>query len=683
MFDSVVERTSFCRVSKSHDGKSIQLIRLADIEGGILREFYQDEEMPKSFANRDRLYWRDGLDSDVTFGIWNWTASPNKTDPSKDYITMSYDRNAQVIEVVRIHGATTIKKLVEMIEKGLSIPLACNSVLLCVEVGTILSAGKFEGVLCTRADINMENTLLTLRDDVYSLPLYSFGKKDIISLDGKQFYRNLDCGSPQGNILVKEPLEIVRDVVVSRASWSAVKPLNVTRDIWRSVRELVSKGPERSLYEEIAEVCLCDEKKAKEYVDDFMSRIEQYIGPNDLDSSVLEGILKSSPALMQECEHSISEKWRREHKGELEKAQKELDEVKGEIQKKFVELEKKESEITSLTDKLEKLGGDLQSKEQLLDDVSKKVRERISDARRDVANFIAEMVFTQPCNLISTDNITRASGAYFIGKSLISDEQEDVSNWKEAISSLEYELPEAGVSNKYSDGFAAFLYSSFINHFPLLLAGPNGESIVDAFSLSLFGKTAGIIDCSCPYSREVVKEVCSSSDPVVMIKHALRNEWVTHIPEFNNNAKYFFIVHPFVEDLFIEPKSLFSYALPFFTDLIIDSTPTRQFLGSHRSESFEEYPCQKSKDRNNIYGSLLASLGFNTYIRSRIQSVITDFQAIMGSRSEDLDCLFAIFSYAFIANSQQGSLLDKFENKMKIGKDLKKELTVFMGMDDA
>ena len=62
MMDSSVERRSLCKVSESHDGNK-QLIRLADIEDGILEEFKRDEGMPRNFDNRDRLYWRDGPSS--------------------------------------------------------------------------------------------------------------------------------------------------------------------------------------------------------------------------------------------------------------------------------------------------------------------------------------------------------------------------------------------------------------------------------------------------------------------------------------------------------------------------------------------------------------------------------------------------------------------------------------------
>ena len=54
---------------------------------------------------------------------------------------------------------------------------------------------------------------------------------------------------------------------------------------------------------------------------------------------------------------------------------------------------------------------------------------------------------------------------------------------------------------------------------------------------------------------------------IFTVKHAFRSEWITHIPDFQKIGGYHFIVHPFAEDLMIEPRNLFSYTLPVFTEL--------------------------------------------------------------------------------------------------------------------
>ena len=71
MADSLIERISLCRVSmtKDKDDKdTLRLIRLADVEDGILKEFHPSNGN-KLFDNRDRLFWRNGPDVIGSFGI--------------------------------------------------------------------------------------------------------------------------------------------------------------------------------------------------------------------------------------------------------------------------------------------------------------------------------------------------------------------------------------------------------------------------------------------------------------------------------------------------------------------------------------------------------------------------------------------------------------------------------------
>ena len=72
---SEYQYVSLCVVSVP-DFKNIRwLFRIADINRrGQIEAFYADEDKPKSFANRERLFWRDGPSEEGTVGIWNWNA---------------------------------------------------------------------------------------------------------------------------------------------------------------------------------------------------------------------------------------------------------------------------------------------------------------------------------------------------------------------------------------------------------------------------------------------------------------------------------------------------------------------------------------------------------------------------------------------------------------------------------
>ena len=662
---------SLCRVSRRPDYPEPWLIRLADVEDDTLKVFQQDREQPKLFDNRDRLFWRNGPDNNGAFGIWEWSAVPNLDVSSrqKDHIKTKYVKDMQAVEVIEILSAPTIGSLLDtIVNEGLIIVPVSNSMLLCPRA----NSNKYEGVLCTRREFSLEDGHFRLEDSVFSLPLYSFTSEDTISLDGKVFYKKLDCGEPVRKILVKEPLEIVRNIILRRTSWSAVKTQGITKSTWRIICGLIAGLPADSVYEEVASVCQCSEERAKIYIDRFLSQAEKYIGHEDYDSSVMAAVIENNSGLRAKIEGIVSERWHEEHKEAIIKAEKEIEALTSEIKTKTDELNARKSELSSAEAMLEDIKERIQAQEQLAEDISVKVKSRISEARKDAADFIAEMAFTaQPT--------PQTPAFYSAGRDYVSDDADCNDSWKGAVETLSLELREAGVAEQYTLGFSAFLYSAYINHFPTLLAGPNGESISDAFSVSLFGKTAGVADCSVPYSPGV--EI--GTDDVFMVKHVFRNEWIAHIAELQKFKGYHFIIHPFTEDLFIEPKSLFSYALPVFTELIVDSLPAGNYIGAKRSQNYEEYKPQKPEAK---YDKLLKSLGFTSYARNRLQAVITDFHALMASvnapENTDFDCLFAVFPYALITCRDKSALPGKISGSMRITSGLNRELSAFMGIDD-
>lgn len=664
MADSLIERISLCRVSmtKDKDDKdTLRLIRLADVEDGILKEFHPSNGN-KFFDNRDRLFWRNGPDVIGSFGIWKWSAVPNNKDYTKDYVISDYAEDLQAVEIIRVSSVTTIEKLSEiMTDGGLIIKPVSKRFLLCPQT---VSSIKYRGLLCSVNNFSVEGGKFRLKDDVTNLPLYSFSPDDTINIDEKIFYMSLECGKPERMELVKNPLEIVRGIIRQRISWAKVKPVGIAKSTWQEIRAFITGMPADSVHQEVASACLCDEYEAKSYVDSFLSQAEKYIDDEDCEG-IISAICENSPEIRGKIETAISENWHIAHQEKIDEADRKIEAVE-------TELDAKKNELSLAEARLNDINKRIQAQEKLVQEVSVKVKQRISDARKDAASFIAEMSFINP----NRESLSSPPVFYSPGINRTHDDTEYIHDWKDALDVLCYELIEAGVAQKYAQKFAAFLYSAYINRIPILMAGPNGEDIAEAFSVSLFGKTAGVADCSVSYFPGFEREITAGNDNVFIVKHVFRSEWITHIPDFQKLSGYCFIVHPFAEDLIIEPKSLFTYALPVFTELIADSPSKGNYIGAKRSESYKEYQHEKP---GAIHDSLLRSFGFTVYTRYRVKAVLDDFHALSDSHDVDSDCLFALFPYAFLADRNRDSLLDRFPD---ISDGLRKELVAFIGEND-
>ena len=640
---------SLCQVTKNNKERLL-LKRLADIEKEELIKFTSTEEWGR-FEKRSSFYHENGPSTEGYIGVWEWTATENWNNPDKDKIEAHHINNIYATEIFEVPDTVTIDDVRKKLVDGIPLHYVSNRTLFCIKS----SGPKFEGVLCSSKDLYSDAGTTFINDNVISLPVYVINKSDTVILSDKKFYRYIDLGAESRTIFLKDRLEIIRIIVKNRTTWRAAKELGVIKANWKTFREFLCKTPIKSIYEEIAEKCQCTESEAETYLNQFLENFESYINLDDYDAEILLAMIDSTPELMKKCE----EVWRSKYESELS-------DVVRNLRVKREELERIRMEISSTENQLQELKINMTKQEELANDISRKVKERISQARENAADFIAEMAFTLPA--VNGANIKEGK---ILETSYVN------SSLHEIISSLDIELRAAGIPNKITKIFACFLYSAYVNDIPILLAGPNGESIADAFSAALFGRTAGIIECSGKYSQTINNDIAASHNEIFMLKNALCDEWISHIPELTSTpGKYFFIVHPFAEDLLIEPQSLFSYVVPCFTELVVDSVPQRNFAGARNSEKLAKYEHATPKS---MHENLLCSIGLNNYTRSRLKALLADFRSIamFKDKETDYDYLFVLFPYMYIK-----SLTDKLDEFRVVDNNLRRKLAIFMGTYD-
>lgn len=93
---------SLCEVVYSEYNNQKWLMRLADIKERVLETFNCQEDQPKYFGNRSRLFLKDGPTEVKTVGVWNWYAEPNNSDSTKDFVHISFNREIMPVEVITI-----------------------------------------------------------------------------------------------------------------------------------------------------------------------------------------------------------------------------------------------------------------------------------------------------------------------------------------------------------------------------------------------------------------------------------------------------------------------------------------------------------------------------------------------------------------------------------------------------
>lgn len=685
---------SICEVSEPDYTGQRWLNRLADIgRNGSLEVFYFNKDLPPYFGNRSKLFFRDGPNAPGSVGIWNWSVTPNMTDSSRDYVITSFNETAVPVEVITIKGCENIKDVISSLRNGIKIFSFARRIMF----SAYLTKGQYIGVLCNKGEFELTDNGLKLSDKVITLPQYSFSGKDTARLSNdRMYFRKLSVGVPTEIVTVKDRLEIVKSIILSRNSWQTFKQTGGTRGEWRIIRDFLERMNTSELIRDIEEATICSHSEAESLLQQFVDNAGLYIDGESVEDEVISSVIAVNDDLMTRCKELLRATWEEENKAELHEAQERLTDLQTKIADAKRALEKQLRDNQTIVDQqladadarlkavndthaqlsaeLDTLSEQIVAKKKLASDVENEVSDRIKKAQGDAAEFIATMAFISPVSSQLVDaksevlDITDAPSAnpqktgYVGGEQLSQDDAEEIGDWKTALDVLAEELVEAGVAAKLSRPLAAYMYSAYERRMPILFVGPNSSEIVDAFSVSLYGKTAGSLECTENYDAQLMDTCISSDDRIVRISNAFCGNWIARIPGIiKKSDPYFYVVHPFAEDIQIEPKSLFAYMLPVFTEVLLDKAPTGNMLGGIMSEGFKKYASSKV---NKTHMKLLSDLRVSPLVANNIQSVLSDMHGMLNDTSADWDALFALFPYAY-ATMQTSTFFDAINNPDK------------------
>lgn len=198
---------SLCGTSVENDG-SKKLIRYADLTiDGCYNIFRKDENQSPYFQNRDRLFYNEGPTNDSFYGVWSWTATPNLTNPSKDYIVSQFHTNIIPIEIVIISSVSNIDELIDLLKNGIKYQQHSTKIIFAVYT----SNETYTGILCTEKNINSINGRIFFNKNCIDVAIYNFNYNNILYLNnGLCFYKNIFAGVPNKIYYLKTPLEILK-----------------------------------------------------------------------------------------------------------------------------------------------------------------------------------------------------------------------------------------------------------------------------------------------------------------------------------------------------------------------------------------------------------------------------------------------------------------------------------------
>lgn len=677
---------SLCEVL-APDYKGIEMIeRYADLtESGEFEVFYCDESESRQYANRNKLYLNDGPRDIGTMGIWMWKATQNIKNRDKDFISSKFIKELNPIEILFFHQKDE-KGMINILKDGFEKNGLPNLGMYSVYV----EKGKYIGFLCNVYDFEKIGNKYKLKSSVITLNKYEFGENDFFKLvNDRSFFYKMELGIPREVISIIDKMELIKNIIIDRNSWSLFKKAGKTKkEEWRFLKNFLQELNTDSICSEIAEKLNCSLTIAEEKLKDFISIANDYINGTTISDNLIKEVILSDEKILLRFKNVIHEEWEAENKiiiqskqNEIENMDIKLSEAKKELL--FIKNDKKkcEKELSEFKDKLE-------LKEQLAEDVENAVTNRIKNAQTKAADFIAEMAFVNAPVKSSYDSdheetiakkeLIFENNDAIIGMQLKEELNED---WIMTLDSIEYELMEAGVIDRLARPVAAYLYANYLNKSNLLLAGPNAEAIAQAFSCAVVGQPGRKLIYRKSIGNNEYKSQIRKGE-IIIIDNPFNSEWINKLPSIMSDTEAFYMgVHPFIEDLQIEPKSYFNYMIPLFTDCIVDKKPRTIFMCSQKTEDFNEFELDYKNNNKNI----LKEFHLPVLTKLHIQISIANMHIMLEDDNEDFDILFAILPYAY-STMQMPRLFkilkDDDKRKINISKMMMKYITEIYGEFD-
>lgn len=663
--------TSLCIIDDTTTNRP-GLVRIADLIDGKLVPFKPDPNS-RIFNKRDRIYQQSGPREIGFVGIWDWRAVENTSKIGFDYIDKCvYQPDLDPIQVVEVENADSPEELIKILKKGVQV----NS---CEHRTIFICSSTLIGIYCDRKELEFSNGIIKLSKDRTAFPLVEIQSNDVIRIPiypGGQYYRYLSIKETDEYVYALSPLETVKNLILqefTRKQFQAetggtIKDFKNFKNIVNSI------GNNDQIIRKVSEIYHCSTDQAIQYIKKFQKEADEYIRESDVTDSMLEGIVANSRVLTERILPEIEEKWERENQKKVSEKNKELQELDRQLEEARKALSQARDKEKDILQQIREQEEQLRKKEELGDLSLKYVQDRISKAKEETAKFLSELVIGSGGQLPALDmtpsmdktesgdrgkedsaqasldelHVFHQESCITLPSDTGIEKEEPAQSLEDLRYLLEDNLAEAGVTSNEEE-FADYLLSAYSCDASILLAGPSSESIARAFSAAITGRNPLILDCAGPVNKADVQTIRESEVKVVLVRNLFGDQWKSLVLNLIDcTDKMFFCIYPFTEDLFMEPRSLYSYMLPVFTEAFVEKRTDPIFRGADHTGIDVSLSADSWK---NPYRKTLKAFQLGRYTEQKVTGILYRYAKMQEDFSADAVFLFFLFPLAVVTES--------------------------------
>lgn len=671
-----VEKCSICRVTGSSIGMEgdIYLERLFDIEDDRLSVPIINEDAPKKFGNRTWLYKNDGPNSIGYIGCWRWSAKTNKNKPESDYVRSTFIQEIRPIFVDSITVQNN-EQLISALKNEYRISANernGNGIILIYKSNSRCYQGVY---IPPEKMIEIETGDYILNPDTGYLRTVVIDRADVLPFENEKIYRFLSVNLG-GTLLIKSPFEVIKQYFLKNATWKTYSRMVGGTHAEHNELKAFIESINESIEVQIARECGMSEDDASGYINKFMNEIEKYFTSKDLETETLQLLLTRDENLRTECEKVAEKCWKEENVKIVKKAEENISVLEKTLEETKNELEQKQIELRQANVDLKKWKENHRRLEEEFDEV---IQEKIQNAKHSIGGLLADTIYMN--ELLGTSGRTASKNTkinYCSGE--LKETEETFSRIEDAHDLLTHNLHEfAGVNEGYAPILSSMLLATFENHIPMVLAGPNGKAIAEAFSHTLFSSSCGCLECNEEYSKDVKKCIFDALDPVICIDGFTNFNWLHSVPDICScREKTLFFLTPYFEELFLAPKGLVSYVFPISTSEFVEELPTEDYIAGLYNSGQEEVRYAES-ERKILE---LNDLGMARTLQKKYQRIYASAKAIMADRRKNtlMRYMTLLIPYAVLAGTSE-KLQEIASTENLLSDEDKNDLVYFLGVE--
>ena len=397
-------------------------------------------------------------------------------------------------------------------------------------------------------------TLFIPNEDFYEIEIRSTG--EIIS-----FYK-------YSTTHLKEVTENP-DQTIAKLLMSQIKHYfkNPGRNVKTEIRETLESLPGATILDELKKRYQCNDEVAQKYFSNFLNNVGAYLEGMTIPDHFLRRAIDCNDTYKEKIIGLVKQEWE-EKNAALKKEIFELEQRQNNLVQQGAKLE---SQITAQKGVLTALETAAKEKQKEIDSFSEKLKSRINESRQDVSSFLSEFTFLSSVIGTQSERPTAPAAHVFAGKT-ISDDPETLNDDDELLEVTADNLKAIGVT-MWSKQLARYLLGAYKARVPLIIAGPQCVDVLNAFSASFTNHSASIIEMTdnCDLSNLPSLD----ENGVVGLFNVLGTPlFGPFCRRIRSHKSYICLLADTAEELAIEPRGIYSYALPLFTDFFIEQTVT-------------------------------------------------------------------------------------------------------------